>query len=98
MDKKKLAHDLLGVAEAVERIGKEIVALQEERQELMAENAQIKGMKNRVDDLDSFIDMQSAMITEYSEDLVRRLIETITVYDDRLTVKFKSGVTVDIDA
>lgn len=84
--------------EKVEQVGKEIVALQEERQELMAENAQIKGMKNRVDDLDDFIDRQPAMITEYSEDLVRRLIEMIIVYDDRLTVKFKSGVTVDIDA
>ena len=61
-------------------IGEEIVALRNEKQELMSDNAKIKGLKDRV------------------EDLVRRLIETITVYDDRLVVKFKSGIAVDVDA
>ena len=42
-------------------------------------------------------------ITEYDEQLVRRLIEKVTVYSgkqvvaDKFTVKFKSGVTVDVD-
>ena len=31
------------------------------------------------------------------EQLVRRLIEKVTVYEDKFTVEFKSGVTVDVD-
>ena len=33
--------------------------------------------------------------TEYSEDLVRRLIERVTVYDDHFTVEFRSGIEID---
>ena len=82
----------------VSAIGEEIVALRDEKQELMSDNAKIKGLKDRVEELDAFIDRQPTIITEYSEDLVRRLIEAIIVYDDRLVVKFKSGIAVDIDA
>ena len=36
-------------------------------------------------------------ISEYDERLVRQLIENVTVYGDRFTVEFKSGVTVDVE-
>jgi len=31
------------------------------------------------------------------EQLVRQLIEKVTVYEDKFTVEFKSGVTVDVN-
>jgi len=31
------------------------------------------------------------------EPLVRQLIEKLTVYEDKFTVEFKSGVTVDVN-
>jgi len=40
---------------------------------------------------------QSTALTEYDEALDRRLIEKVTVYEDKFTVEFKSGVTVDIE-
>ena len=39
---------------------------------------------------------QTEAITEYSETLVRRLIERITVYDEMLVVGFKSGLQVEV--
>ncbi|WP_207725408.1 integrase [Acetobacterium malicum] len=39
---------------------------------------------------------QSTALTEYDEVLVRRLIEKVTVYEDKFTVEFKSVMTVDI--
>ena len=33
---------------------------------------------------------------EYDENLVRSLIERITVYDDHFTVEFKSGIEIII--
>lgn len=55
-------------------------------------------LKERIDDLASFLDGQTMEITEYSETLVRRLIKKITVYDEKLTVEFKSGLAIDVDA
>ena len=38
------------------------------------------------------MDEQNEEVTEYSETLVRRLIERITVYEDHLDFEFKSGL------
>jgi site-specific DNA recombinase len=40
--------------------------------------------------------MNNPLLEEYDEQLVRRLIEKITVYDDKLTVEFKSGTMIDV--
>jgi site-specific DNA recombinase len=45
----------------------------------------------------AFLQEQPTSITEYDEQLVRRLIEKATVYEDRFTVEFKSGVTVNVE-
>ncbi len=39
---------------------------------------------------------QPTALTEYEEALVRRLIEKVTVYENKFTVEFKSGVNVEI--
>jgi site-specific DNA recombinase len=39
---------------------------------------------------------QPTALTKYDEPLVLRLIEKVIVYKDKFTVKFKSGVTVDL--
>ena len=41
--------------------------------------------------------MRFTALAEYDEQLVRRLIEKATIYEDKFTVEFKSGVTVDIE-
>ena len=44
-----------------------------------------------------FLWEQPTALIEYDEPLVRRLIEKVTIYEDKFTVEFKSGVTVDVD-
>jgi site-specific DNA recombinase len=44
-----------------------------------------------------FLQEQPTALTEYDELPVQRLIEKVTVYEDKFTVEFKSGVTVDVD-
>jgi len=36
-------------------------------------------------------------LTEYDEQLVRRLIEKVTIFEDKFAVEFKSGMTVDVE-
>lgn len=47
--------------------------------------------------MSTFLKKQTAALTEYDEQLVRRLIEKVTIYADKFTVEFKSGLTVDVN-
>ena len=51
---------------------------------------------SRITGLCDFLKEQNTEITDFDEALIRRLIEKITVFEDRFTVLFKSGVSVDI--
>ena len=84
--------------EKIDAIGDAIMVLREERQNILTEAAKRKDVKDRIDDLASFLDEQTEAITEYSETLVRRLIEKITVYDEMLVVEFKSGLQIEVQA
>lgn len=72
--------------------------LREERQQVLTQAAMRKDVKDRIEDLASFLDEQTQAVTEYSDVLVRRLIERITVYDEMLVVEFKSGLEIEVDA
>ena len=54
-------------------------------------------VKKRIADMSTFLQEQPPTLTEYDEPLVRRLIEKVTIYEDKFAVEFKSGVTVDVD-
>jgi len=49
-----------------------------------------------IEEMIKFIHEQSVELQEYDEQLVRRLIEKITVFDEKPTVEFKSGVEFDV--
>ena len=51
---------------------------------------------NRETDLEAFLDEHQEPVTDYDEGMVRRLIERITVYDDRLVFEFKSGLETEV--
>ena len=75
-----------------EELADEIDSLREEKQDLLVEEANRAGMKQRMDELEAFLAEQTTEVTEYDEGLVRQLIEKITVYDDHLAFEFKSGL------
>ncbi|MEE3351614.1 MAG: integrase [Saccharofermentanaceae bacterium] len=54
-------------------------------------------LQERIEDLFLFLDEQTEAVTEYSEPLARRLIEKVTVYDEKLLIEFKSGLTVEVE-
>ncbi|SDF62689.1 hypothetical protein [Eubacterium pyruvativorans] len=72
--------------------------LREERQQILTQAAMRKDVKDRIEDLATFLDEQTQAVTEYSDALVRRLIERITVYDEMLVIEFKSGLEIEVDA
>ncbi len=48
-------------------------------------------------ELQKFIQSQPSEITGFDEALVKKLLEKVTVHDDYLEFRFKSGVTISIE-
>jgi site-specific DNA recombinase len=80
-----------------EKVGDEIYRLREEKQKAQVENLGRHELQKRITDMSAFLQEQPTALTEYDESLVRRLIEKVTVYEDKFTVEFKSGLTMDVN-
>jgi site-specific DNA recombinase len=74
----------------------EIYRLREQKQKAQIENANRDELRKRMADMGAFLQEQPTEVAEYDEKLVRRLIEKVTVYEDRFTVEFKSGVKEEV--
>jgi len=77
-------------------VADEIYRLRELKQNALVENAEREGKRQRIAEMTDFLNEQSYELEEYDEQLVRRLIEKVTVFDSKLTVEFKSGVEIDV--
>ena len=80
-----------------DKVGDEIYRLRDEKQKVQLEIIGRDELKKRITDMGDFLKGQPTAITEYDEPLIRRLIEKVTVYEDKFTVEFKSGVMVDVN-
>lgn len=79
-------------------IAVKIEELRDEKHRLRIEDANTEGVKERIKEMEEFLDGLSGEIHEYDEEYVRRLIERITVDDDHFTVEFKSGLETVVEA
>ncbi|MDT2363352.1 hypothetical protein ABXM65_12075, partial [Enterococcus faecium] len=66
-------------------------------QNALVENAEREGKRQRIAEMTDFFNEQSCELEEYDEQLVRRLIEKVTVFHDKFAVEFKSGVEIDVE-
>lgn len=79
-----------------EDIAVEIERLRDKKQSLSVEDSEREGLKARIQEMREFLEQQTTRIEEYDEQLVIRLIEKITAYDDKFVFQFKSGMTLDL--
>ena len=96
---EELQKELLKRANAKEDyndLADEIDHLRELKQNAMAENAEREGLKQRIAEMQEFLTEQMEQIQEYDESLVRRMVEKVTVYEEKFMVEFKSGTSVDV--
>lgn len=96
----ELQRELIGRAdrrEDYDDIANEIFRLREQREKSMLDDTARSEYLNRMKELQDFIKKQPSSITEFDETLVRHLLARITVHDDYLEFRFKSGVTVEIE-
>ena len=79
-----------------ETIANEIDALREKKAVVVTKDAEQEMLRKRINEMRHFLQTQTNRVTEYDEQMVRRIIEKITVYDDTLIFEFKSGMTIDL--
>jgi site-specific DNA recombinase len=84
--------------EDYDEIADAIFRLRELRQKTTVDTAARDEQIKRINDLQDYISQQTTYLTEFDESLVQRWIKQITIWDDRITVELKSGVSIDVDA
>lgn len=68
------------------------------RQQITVDTAARDEQIKRVNDLQDCNAQQTSSNTEVDESLVRHWIKQLTIWDDHITVKLKSGVSIEVDA
>ena len=96
----KVQEELLKVANVKKDytdLAKRVEELRNEKEKILLNVAEEKNEQSRLMELEEFLDNQELEIESYDEELVRKLVDKIVVYDERLKVIFKSGLEIDID-
>jgi len=96
----ELQRELLSLANSkadYNNVADEIYHLRELKQNAQVQNAERQGKRQRIEEMTEFLNEQTGELIEYDEQLVRRFIEKITIFDDKLMVEFKSCVEIDIE-
>ena len=64
----------------------------------MTQSAEPQGKRQRIEEMGNFLRGQFSELQVYDEQMViRRLIEKVTVFEEKLTIEFKSCVEIDIE-
>ena len=76
---------------------KRVDELRDEKQKLLLEDATKESVRKQLESVEAFVKEQQEEITEFDEDLVRKLIIKITIHDDKMVFEFKSGLEIETD-
>ena len=93
----KVQEELLKVANAKKDytdLASRVEDLRNEKEKILLNMAEEKNEQSRLKELEEFLDNHELEIERYDEDLVRKLVDKVVVYDDELKIMFKSGVEV----
>ena len=80
----------------ITQVTKEIYRLRDDKQKAQVETVGRDDLRKRNAEMSFFLRKQPTVIKEYDEKLVRRLIDKVTVHENRFEVVFRSGVTVEV--
>ena len=95
----KVQEELLKVANAKKDytdLADRVEELRNEKEKILLNIAEEKNEQNRLKELEEFLDNQELEIESYDEDLVRKLVDKVVVYDEELKIVLKSGVEVNV--
>jgi len=95
-EKQKEVISLANKGKDYEFLADEIDKLREERQCLLVEDASLSGENERINELIGFIRRNKYRTLLYDDTLVRKLIQSVTVYEEHFVISFKSGIEIEV--
>ena len=96
----KVQEELLKVANAKKDytdLANRVVELRNEKEKILLGIAEKKNVQSRLKELEEFLENQELEIESYDEELVRKLIEKIVVYEEKIKVIFKSEINTELE-
>ena len=96
----ELQKEILKKANARQDYGdteKRIDELRDEKQKLLLDDATRENVRKQTEAIEEFVREQKVEVAEYDEALVSKLLDKITVYDDKMIFKFKSGLEMEVE-
>jgi hypothetical protein len=69
--------------------------LRNKRQILLVEDASLSSENERINELIEFIRKNKFRTLEYDDKLVRKMIESVTVYEEHFVISIKSGIEIE---
>ncbi|BCP63764.1 hypothetical protein SUT503_08220 [Streptococcus parasuis] len=70
--------------------------MRNKRQILLVEDASLSSENERINELIEFIRKNKFRTLEYDDKLVRKMIESVTVYEEHFVISIKSGIEIEI--
>lgn len=95
-EKQKELIKLANKGQDYEHLTNEIDELRDKRQLLLVEDASLSGENERINELIEFIRKNKFRTLEYDDKLVRKIIQSVTVYEDHFIITFKSGIELEV--
>lgn len=86
----------VGEQDKIDMIAEEIDDLRSKKSTLLHKSAERDALMDRIEEMRIFLEQQTSRITDYDEQLVRRMIEKIVVFPDRFEFTFKSGTSITL--
>ena len=71
--------------------------LRDQKQRALIDKAEEEGRKLRIQEMTSFLSEMDRELTEYDEQMVRKYIARIIVFDNYYEVEFKAGIKVEVE-
>lgn len=95
-EKQKELIKLANKGQDYEHLADEIDELRDKRQTILVEDASHSSENERINELIEFIRKNKFRTLEYDDKLVRKIIQSVTVYEDHFVIAFKSGIEMEI--
>lgn len=77
-------------------IGEQVLQLKKQKQNLLLNKAEKDTSRQRMKEMIEFLDRSELVSFEFDDVLVRWLVERVTIFDEYINIKFKSGIEMNI--
>ena len=92
----KVGADSTKYDQEYERLANEIQQLRFQKQNLQGHNSERLLKRTVTTEMLEFLENQSFLILKYDDSLVRKYVENVRVFEDRVIVEFKSGIETEV--